>query len=41
MYPPEARVNKKEFEDTIQQMREKRDKEYLKLLEERDRKNNA
>ena len=41
MYPPEARVNKKEFENTIQQMREKRDKEYLKLLEERDRKNNA
>jgi hypothetical protein len=41
MYPADSRVNKKMFEDTIRQMKEKEEREYLRLLEEKERKNNA
>lgn len=36
MYPTENRVNKKAFEDTIREMKEKREREYLRLLEEKE-----
>ena len=38
MYPPEAKMNRKEFEAAIQQMRLKREQEYLRLLEEKETK---
>lgn len=40
MYPAERKVNKKAFEDTIREMKEKREQEYLRLLEEKDIKSN-
>lgn len=36
MYPPESLMHRKEFEDCIRQMQEKKEREYLRLLEERD-----
>ncbi len=41
MYPAESRVNKKMFDDTIREMKEKQEREYLRLLEEKETKNNA
>jgi protein PET100 len=41
MYPAESRVNKKLFEQTIREMNEKREREYLRLLEEKEQKNNV
>lgn len=36
LYPPEKMMHRKEFEETIRSMREKREREYLKLLEEQE-----
>ena len=37
MYPPDKLTHRKEFEDCIRQMQERKEREYLRLLEERDK----
>jgi protein PET100 len=38
LYPPESMSHRKEIEDTIRSVRDKRDKELMSALEEHERK---
>ncbi len=40
LYPPEKLQHKKEFESVISKMREKREREYLQLIEAEEAKKN-
>ena len=41
LYPPEKLMHRKEFDDAIRELREKREKEYLKMLEDQEAKSSS
>lgn len=41
MYPPDSQMHRKEFEDCIRSMQEKKEREYLRLLEEKEKQKNV